>query len=90
MGISKGLTKKKEHPAPCGASKETVHHFLFVCPSYTHKWWALERSLKRRHKTLSLANLLSDPASTAPLVNYISATLKFIHKANPMPPITNP
>jgi ribonuclease HI len=61
----------------CGAGHETVRHFLLECPGYAHERWALEKSLKKRHKDLTLDNLLGDAEATIPLTNFISASLRF-------------
>jgi len=61
----------------CGASYETVKHFLLECLGYAHKRWALKKRLHKRNKALTLENLLGDAESTIPLTNYINASLRF-------------
>jgi ribonuclease HI len=61
----------------CGSSRETVKHFLLECPGYAYERWVLEKRLRKRHKTLTLENLLGDAESTVPLVNFINASLRF-------------
>ena len=64
----------------CGAGSETVSHFLLVCPSYAHKRWALERSLRRKKKALTLETLLGDTEAISPLISYINASHRFTYK----------
>lgn len=61
----------------CGAEYETVNHFLLACPGYAHERWALEKHLRKRHKTLTLDNLLGDAEAIIPLTNFIHASLRF-------------
>ena len=72
----------------CGADAETISHYLLQCPGYAHERWALERSLRKRGKALTLENLLGDPEAIAPLTNYIDASLRFTY--NPLPNRTTP
>jgi ribonuclease HI len=63
----------------CGAGSETVRHFLLECPGYAHKRWILEKRLSRRHKALTMENLLGDAEATIPLSNFIRASHRFPH-----------
>ena len=66
----------------CGADTETISHYLLQCPGYAHERWALERSLRRRGKILSLENLLGDPEATTPLINFINTSLRFTYSGS--------
>jgi ribonuclease HI len=61
----------------CGASLETVKHYLLECSGYAHERWALDKRLKKKHKRLTLENLLGDVDLTVPLANFISASHRF-------------
>ncbi len=61
----------------CGASPETVRHFLLECPGYAFERWALEKHLKKRQKALTIENLLGDTEFTLPLANYIESSHRF-------------
>lgn len=62
-----------------GTGSETVRHFLLHCPGYVHDRWALERSLSRREKALTLENLLGDAEAIIPLTNFINESHQFTH-----------
>ena len=77
----------------CGADAETVSHFLLQCPNYAYERWALEGSLRKRKKELTLENILGDPEAIKPLTNFIDASLRFTHNPQPelpTPAVTNP
>jgi ribonuclease HI len=69
--------KKVDSPRcpACGEGKETVEHFIKRCPSYAHERWAL-----MKHYRLSdpnMEDILSNPETIIPLVNFIEATGRF-------------
>jgi ribonuclease HI len=59
----------------CGDPRETAEHFLLRCPKYAHERWPLLAALRRT--TPSTIDLLSNPKTIIPLINYIEATERF-------------
>jgi ribonuclease HI len=71
----------------CGASVETINHFLFHCRSYAHMRWPLEQKCKGR---LSLKAILASPELTESLTHYIDATGRFKqHEVSTQPQASN-
>ena len=62
------------HCPACGASHESVRHFIVECPIYAFERWPLERRLKRKRKELMPENALGDQELVKSLVNFIEAT----------------
>jgi len=62
----------------CGADKETIEHFLLLCPIYAYERWALAHQVKKQKKMLSIESLLRDPNLVIPLGNFINATEQFM------------
>jgi ribonuclease HI len=62
-------------PHCLGLTVETVRHYLLQCPHYQHERHTLRRKLKRAADSISY--LLSNPAATKPLLNFIRATKRF-------------
>ena len=58
----------------CGAAAETIHHFLFTCPSYAHARWPLKQKCKG---TLTLKKILANHKLVVALIGYINATERF-------------
>ena len=65
------LVDKARCPA-CGEASETAEHFILRCPKYAHERWILLQHL--RDHTLKLENVLSDPKTIIPILQYISET----------------
>ena len=66
--------EKASCPA-CGHPRESVQHFIFDCPSYSHERWAmLKHSNKHEPK---LKDILNFAEMVLPLTNYIQATGRF-------------
>ena len=61
----------------CGADKETIVHFLLLCPVYAHERWALACQAKKQRKPMTIESLLGDPNLVKLLGNYINATQRF-------------
>jgi hypothetical protein len=57
----------------CGASDETIQHFLLSCPSYAPERWALAQAAKKK-KRLSMETLLGDREMIIPLASHIDVT----------------
>jgi hypothetical protein len=55
----------------CGADKETIGHFLLICPSYTYEHWALAQEASKLHKCLSLKTLLDCQGWRTPDINFV-------------------
>jgi ribonuclease HI len=55
----------------CGAAAETVHHFLFTCPTHAHARWPLKQKCKG---TLTLKKIMADRKLVGALIGYINAT----------------
>ncbi len=51
-----------------------MKHFLLLCPAYTHKRWALKKSIKGKP---TLKTLLGDHTAALLLNNFIKATHRF-------------
>ncbi|KIM90123.1 hypothetical protein PILCRDRAFT_59748 [Piloderma croceum F 1598] len=58
-----------------GLTIETIHHYLFECPHYQHKWHILWQKLKQKADSLSF--LLTKSEATKPLLSYINSTKHF-------------
>ncbi|OCH84475.1 hypothetical protein OBBRIDRAFT_710883, partial [Obba rivulosa] len=73
------LYKIGSAPSPrcprCDAPRESVVHFLLVCPAYRHHRHRLVCKLGRQ--ATSLRGLLSSPRSLKPLFTYIQDTGRF-------------
>jgi ribonuclease HI len=69
--------KKVDSPRcpACGEERETAEHFIKRCPSYAHERWALTRHYRFSDPTME--DILSNPETIVPLVNYIEATGRF-------------
>jgi hypothetical protein len=59
----------------CGARKETVHHFLMVCPKYMAQ--RQQMAAEGGRGTLVMARLLSSSKLTRHLFDYIARTKRF-------------
>ena len=56
-------------------TNETVHHYLFECPSYGHEHLILQ--CKFRRQASNILFLLTNPAATLPLLKFIHTTKHF-------------
>jgi hypothetical protein len=59
----------------CGATTETIPHFLLICPSYAHECWPLSRKIG---KTPTVKDFMDD-CNALHLFNYIEAIGCFNH-----------
>jgi hypothetical protein len=66
-----GLVDSAKCPA-CGEANETAEHFILRCPKYVYERWILLKHL--RDHTLKLENVLSNPKTIIPVIQYISET----------------
>jgi len=66
--------KKAKSPRcqQCGASCETVHHYLFECQAWKQERWMLGKALRR--KATSLQHILSSPEGVEELLRYVGWT----------------
>ena len=67
----------------CGATKETVKHFLLVCTGYARERWNLRNVATKLSKSVNIETLLGDPDLTLPLANFIEATHRFKPQEKP-------
>jgi hypothetical protein len=59
----------------CGEDNETAEHFIKRCPNYAHERWTLMKHY--RFSDPNLEDILSNPKTIIPLVNFIDATGRF-------------
>ena len=59
----------------CSKDEETVHHFLFDCPTHTHARHSLAKKLG--HLSKSLRHLLSNWRSFKTVLKYVGETGQF-------------
>ncbi|KIJ04480.1 hypothetical protein PAXINDRAFT_27647, partial [Paxillus involutus ATCC 200175] len=66
--------KKSDTPdcPHCPGLKESVAHFVLVCPQYARERFILARSLRRQARYLRY--LLSDSKAVPLLINYVNST----------------
>ena len=58
----------------CGASSETVAHYLLECPGYIHKRWTLERRLRKKERVMTVEDILGNIDIMIPLANFINTS----------------
>ena len=59
----------------CRHPKENAQHYLFDCPAYKHKQWALSSCCKAREPKMK--DIVNCADMAIPLTNYIQATGRF-------------
>jgi ribonuclease HI len=59
----------------CGSTRETVHHFLMVCPAYNEQRQRMTAGTGRG--AMWMGKLLSDPKLTKRVIRYITDTGRF-------------
>jgi len=70
------ISKIKSLDCPtCRNAIETIHHFLFNCPSHVHVWHGLARALGCKLK--SLWHLLGNQQAFGSVLKYVQATGQF-------------
>ena len=70
----------------CGATPETIHHFLLLCPSFAHAHARYLSGMGRRSWDLSA--LLGTPEAFRPLLMYVGATCRLAHTFSNVSPHT--
>jgi len=74
--LNKHLHRIAKVPNPtcqqCHRCKETVHHFLLACPTYTRQCLAIQNELGPQANHLK--NLLNNPKCVKPLLRFIAST----------------
>ena len=65
----------------CGASSETIAHFLLECPGYAHERWTLEARLTKKGRAMTVEDILGNMDTMIPLVNFIEASHRFTYTA---------
>ena len=58
----------------CGASSETVAHYLLECPGYAHERWTLKRRLRKKERVMTVEDILGNTDTMIPLANYIDTS----------------
>jgi hypothetical protein len=56
----------------CQHNEETVHHYLFDCPTWKHKCWNMMKKLRRNAKSISF--ILNNWKGIAELLKYVGKT----------------
>jgi ribonuclease HI len=70
------ITKSETPWCPsCQHDEETIHHYLFDCPTWRHERWHMSKKLGRKSKSLS--HILTSESSIAELLKYVGRTEKF-------------
>ena len=62
----------------CGAASETPEHFILRCPKFAHERWAMLRNI--RGSSPRLVEVLSNPKTIIPVINYIQAMERFVDR----------
>ena len=63
----------------CGASSETIAHFLLECPGYAHERWTLETRLMKKGRAMTVEDILGNMDTMIPLVNFIKVSHHFTY-----------